>query len=66
MTRYFYRNADKFRIHNFRSGHSWSTIQLSVDTPEDRDTFIEILSRMSSPHWEYGLNEIMELFRRAA
>jgi len=53
VTRFFYRNADRFHIRNFSSGGDWSAVQLSVDMPEDFRRLESLLGRAERPHWEY-------------
>ena len=43
VTPYFYRNADKYRIHNFANDIDLSSIQLSVDTEDDMNFFADIV-----------------------
>jgi len=62
-TRYFYREEARFKILNFESGHSWSTVSLSVDTAADKAHVEAILTRMDRPHWEYDLSQIMDIHR---
>jgi spore coat polysaccharide biosynthesis protein SpsF len=64
VTRFFYRERDRFRIVNIRSARDDGGVQLSVDTPEDMDRFAAIVGRMGRPHWEYGLDEILQFYRR--
>ena len=61
VTRYFYRNAGAFRIRNFAANTDLSDIQLSIDTAEDLDMFATLVARMTRPHWQYGLHEILGL-----
>jgi spore coat polysaccharide biosynthesis protein SpsF len=63
VTRYFYRNRDNYRIHNFESGEDLGDIQLSVDTQGDIDRFEKILSLMHKPHWEYGYKDVVQIWR---
>ena len=62
VTRYFYNNADGFKIHNIASDKDLSDIQLSVDTQEDMNTFSALVSRMDRPHWAYGVEEVLRLY----
>ena len=61
VTRHFYIHPGGYRIFNIQSGRNLGAIQLSVDTPEDMALFGQILSRMTRPHWEYGLEEVLSL-----
>ena len=63
VTRYFYRNESRFRICNFASREQWGEIQLSVDAPKDLAFFSAVVSRMSRPHWEYTVEEILDIRR---
>ena len=64
VTPYFYKHPEDFRIHNFALPQNISAIRLSVDTQEDMDTFAAIVSRMEGPHWEYTLDDILEIHGR--
>lgn len=64
VTRYFYRHSSDFRIRNFTHGTDLSGIQLAVDTPEDLRRLRDMVDRMEAPHWMYGLEDIVHLYRR--
>lgn len=66
VTRFFYRNAERFRIRNFESGRNEGEIDVSLDTEEDARLISAILARMDRPHWEYGYEEVMALYRQVA
>lgn len=61
VTSYFYNNPKTFSMVNFESGKNLGTIQLSVDTTEDMQTVSKIIDRMTRPHWEYTMDEIVAL-----
>lgn len=61
VTRIFYRLPDRFRLVGFESPINRSGIRLAVDTPDDLTTFAAIVARMSRPHEEYTLEEILEI-----
>lgn len=63
VTRYLYRHPDRFRIRNFARTQNSGEMQLSVDTAEDFDRFGAMVARMTRPHWEYGVEELIELHR---
>ena len=63
VTRYFYKHQQEFSIYNFASVTDNRGIQLSVDTPEDMETFASIISKMDRPHWQYGLEDILKIHR---
>lgn len=63
VTRYLYRHPEQFRIRNFARAQNCGEMQLSVDTPEDFDRFGAMVARMTRPHWEYGVEELIALRR---
>ena len=40
-------------------------MKLAVDTAEDLERCAAIVEAMEQPHWEYGLDDIVELYPRA-
>ena len=64
VTKYFYRNRNKFSIYNFESGEELGHIQLSVDTKKDMDNFRQVLAVMDKPHWEYGYKDIIKMLSK--
>lgn len=62
VTPYFYKKKGKFKIYNFESVDNKIGIQLSVDTPQDMDVFVSIISKMKNPHWSYNLDEILSFY----
>jgi len=62
VTRYFYRNKDRFKIFNFESEKELGRIQLSVDTKQDMELFENVIGKMKSPHWEYNLKNILDFY----
>ena len=66
VTRFFYQNAARFRIRNFKREPSVADIQLSVDSPEDFQMFAQLVAAMQRPPAEYGLDEILALRERCA
>jgi len=62
VTRFFYHNADEFKIFNMLSNEDRSGMQLSVDTEEDMKLFGALISQMDRPHWSYHLAEILKLY----
>jgi spore coat polysaccharide biosynthesis protein SpsF len=61
VTPYLYRHAGEFRIRNFSAERDYGSLRLVVDTGEDLERMRKIVSRMERPHWEYGLDDIVEL-----
>jgi spore coat polysaccharide biosynthesis protein SpsF len=66
VTRVFYRLPDRFRLVGFESPTDRSGVRLAVDTPDDLAAFAAIVARMSRPHHEYSLEEILELHHAVA
>ena len=66
VVRYYYQHPDEFRIQNFTLTENLSRIQLSVDTWQDMDTFVTIASKMTRPHWEYTLEDILRIYQGLA
>jgi len=63
VTKYFYKNKEKYRIFNFESEYNYSRTRLSIDERDDLKTFIKIISKMNKPHWEYKLEDILNIYR---
>ncbi|MFH1537405.1 MAG: NTP transferase domain-containing protein [bacterium] len=64
VTLHFHQNKNLYSIHNFRLEPPKGKLQLSVDTREDMEIFESIVSLMEKPHWEYGLQEVLDLHGR--
>ena len=64
VTPYFYKHPDDFKIHNFSLPQNLNYIQLSVDTKQDMDNFAATISQMKRVHWEYTLDDILEIHSR--
>jgi spore coat polysaccharide biosynthesis protein SpsF len=65
VTLWFYRHPQCCAMRNFSAARDASEIQLSVDTPQDFAALAALVAAMDRPHWQYGLDELLEL-RRAA
>lgn len=61
VTTHIYDNPAKFRIRNFTHSPDLSDVQLSVDSAEDLEAFASLIGRMTRPHWEYALDDLMAL-----
>jgi spore coat polysaccharide biosynthesis protein SpsF len=61
VTRVFYHNPHRFRIVDFRSVPPRGELHLAVDTPEHMGGFAALVAKMDKPHWQYGLEEIVQL-----
>ena len=64
VTRFFYRNGERFRIRNLESERDEHALQLSVDTEDDARVVEAILGAMDRPHWEYTNDQIIDLYYR--
>ena len=65
VTNFYYRNPERFRIRNFElgDGRDDGELDVSVDTEDDVRLVSAIIARMERPHWEYGYDEVMALYR---
>jgi spore coat polysaccharide biosynthesis protein SpsF (cytidylyltransferase family) len=61
VTPVFYRRADEFVIESFEREPAIGDVRLVVDTEEDLAVVTEIVGAMTRPHWDYGLEELLEL-----
>ena len=66
VTTFFHTHLEDFKVYRFVLPHNLNNIQLSVDTLEDMGTFTAIVSKMSGPHWEYTLNDILKMYYAAS
>lgn len=65
VTLFFYENAGKFSIANFHSDRKYNNCHLAIDTPEDFLRFTFIVSKMTTPHWDYHLPDIIDLLQHS-
>lgn len=63
VTQYFYRNSDKFNIHNFNLDQDLSHLNFCVDTQEDFDKISHIFASLSRAHPEYSLKELCRIYQ---
>jgi spore coat polysaccharide biosynthesis protein SpsF len=63
VTKFFYKNSKRFNICSFSSSVDLSSISLVIDTPGDLELFKKIIIQMKKPRSEYGLQEIIDLYR---
>jgi spore coat polysaccharide biosynthesis protein SpsF len=66
VTPVFYRHSAQFRIASFTRKPGLGDLRLVVDTQEDFDRFTRVVSAMDRPHWQYGLDDVLELHRTCA
>ncbi len=63
VTPFFYGRPDRFRIANFSLDPPAADVRLCVDTPEDFAVVERIVQSMTRPHHEYGVRELVALYR---
>lgn len=66
VTRYLYRNANHFKLHNLSSEADYSAYRFAVDTPHDLALFTGMVNAMDRPHWTYSLEDLIALQRRVS
>jgi spore coat polysaccharide biosynthesis protein SpsF len=67
VTAFLYRHADRFRIRNFvHDGADEGGIDVSLDTEDDARLISAMIERMNRPHWEYGYEDVMKLYRQVS
>ena len=66
VTPVFYRHAAEFRIASFTREPDLGDLRLVVDTQEDFERFARVVSAMEHPHWQYGLDDVLELLQACA
>lgn len=64
VMRYLYQRQHDFRVWDFVAGADYGGVNLAVDTLEDLERCEAIIGSMDRPHREYGLSEIVELYRQ--
>lgn len=63
VTRFFYRNSDRYRIHNFSSELDHDDVSLAVDNSCDFDHIAALIAAMTEPQWQYDVNDLLRLRR---
>lgn len=67
VTKFFYENPDRYRIHNIESQHpQWGRIQAAVDTEEDLARLRRVVGRMKGEHLRYTGDEVVRLLQEDA
>jgi spore coat polysaccharide biosynthesis protein SpsF len=64
VTPYFYAHPDRFRIRNFRLTPPAAEVRLCVDTEEDFAMIEQLARRMTRPHTQYRVAELLALYRK--
>ncbi len=62
VTQYFYKRPEQFNIYNFSTDKTLGELQLSIDLPEDLERFQQIYKKMTLPHWQYDLDQILTIY----
>lgn len=63
VTKFLYRNSEDFKILNFACDLDCDAVKLAIDTNDDLQIFTNMISCMTTPHWEHSLPQILELYR---
>jgi len=63
---YFYARPGDFGIQNFRCDLDVAGLTMAVDVEEDMSVLSAVIAAMDKPHWEYGLAELVRLYRSAS
>jgi spore coat polysaccharide biosynthesis protein SpsF (cytidylyltransferase family) len=63
VTRFIYRNQEKYRIMNFTSPVSFKGVEMTVDTLEGALLIERLIKSMDKPHWEYDVAELVGLLK---
>lgn len=63
VTKFFYNNFNQFSIKNIESSKKYHEVHFAIDTQKDMQLFEEITAEMQKPHWEYPLNEIIQIYK---
>lgn len=64
VTLYYYENeSGKHYYHYNTEVPEAAGIQLALDTKEDFETIENIIKRFNKPHWQYGLKEIIQIWK---
>ncbi len=64
VTRYFYDNAEDYRIVSLPSRHDFGDARFAIDTPDDLAWFERLIARFERPHWTYGESELISAWRQ--
>lgn len=66
VTAPLYRHPERYRIASFGAETSSNDVQMSVDTEADFRLAERMLEAMSRPHWEYGVDALLDLRKTLA
>jgi spore coat polysaccharide biosynthesis protein SpsF len=62
VTTYLYSRPDRFRIANFARDVPRRDVHLAVDTAEHFENAARIIGSMTRPHWEYSLDDVLQIY----
>ena len=62
ITKYYYENSSDFKIKNFMNGTDLSRYRFVVDSQQDLIRMRKIINKMSKPHYDYHLSELISLY----
>lgn len=63
VTRYFYRQKDKFRIFNFTLDEDYSGLNLSVDTKQDFENISSVIRMMNKESSLCAMEKVIEMYK---
>jgi len=61
FVQFFYRNGEKYALHNFAASRDYSNFSLAADTAGDLALLESLIGQMDRPHWSYGVDELMAM-----
>lgn len=65
VTKYFYRNTQKFKIYNIDSGYdAILALNMCIDSQSDLELFIAILNKEGKGLFEKNWKEVMQIYKR--
>lgn len=64
VTTFFYRNSERFKIFNFVSNDNFTGCKLAIDTIDEMNVLESIINLMVKPHWEYSVENIVDLYNK--
>lgn len=66
VTRFFYQHSREFKLYNFRSKVNYAGLHMAVDTEKDYKTIAALVKRLTRPHWEYKVDELVWMMGKVA
>lgn len=62
VTSYLYANKESYFIINIDAEMKYPQCDLAIDTPQDLELFKCIIASMTKPHYEYSLEEVIDIY----